>query len=96
LLDDVDGHHIPGPLAGPNPVPEPITADEPGYGESAAPEEEFEEAAVVEEPVSPILDKPKGNASKQEWLDYAERRGMDEDERNTYTRDELAEHFKDD
>lgn len=49
----------------------------------------------VPEPEPVVLERPAKSASKADWLAYAVQEGMDEDEAEKATRDELAARYAD-
>lgn len=48
----------------------------------------------AETPAESTSAKPKESDAKPAWVDYAVSRGMDADEANAYTKNDLIEHYK--
>lgn len=68
-----------------------LAADPASGWRCAEPDPESEEAP--QEPV--VLERPAKSASKADWKAYAVQEGMDEDEADKATRDELAAKYAD-
>lgn len=49
--------------------------------------------STVDGPEYDMVEAPRRNAKKTEWIDFAVSQGMDRDEADEMTRDQLAERF---
>lgn len=70
----------------------PPTSEAPEGAQDAKAETEGDDANQQTEESTET--KPKESDSKQAWVDYAVSQGMDADEANAYTKNDLIEHYK--